>query len=452
MERQIDQELKNWKESPNRKPLILQGPRQVGKTFALKEFGRHSFVQTHYLNFEETPQAKLIFEKDLTPHRILDDLSLHFGQTIHPENDLLILDEIQECPQAVTAMKYFCENKRELAVCCAGSLLGVALNQSSFPVGKVDFLYLSPMNFGEFLRGIGDSQGAQALEKIQFSSSPSEFSHHHLWEQLKLYYITGGLPEVVSVFSQNRDQKLLAFQVVRELQKSLLLGYKNDISKHAGKVNALHIERVFQSIPMQLANSTDDSVKRFRFKDVLGPRTGTRELEGPIDWLIKAGLIIKVKLCNRPQLPLESYCKPNLFKLFIFDIGLLGCMLNLSPQTLLRQDFGIAKGYFAENFVAEALSSSMGTQELYSWAEGTAELEFLLAADQGVIPLEVKSGTRTKAKSLRVFQEKHKPPYSVILSANPLSINQERRVLYLPLYISHTLVDITARNLVENLF
>jgi predicted AAA+ superfamily ATPase len=436
MERFVYKNLQEWKQKGvYRKPLLLQGARQVGKSYLLETFGREEFTACHSFNFEHHPELSTIFKQNLDPDRILDELSLAANKPIRPQSDLVIFDEIQECPKALNSLKYFQEKKSDLALCCAGSLLGITLSSESFPVGKVDLLSLHPLNFQEFLLATGEKMLVELLERARGGKSIPEIGHNRLWQLLKDYYVTGGMPEAVNRFIQLRDDRVTAFAEVRKLQQSLLVGYYKDVAKHAGKVNSMHIGSVFENIPMQLAANREASVKRYRFKGAVPGKKGFADLRGPITWLEKAGLILKVKVCKRAEIPLELFCKPNMFKLFLFDIGLLGTMLGLPPNILLQEDYGTAKGYFAENFVAQELTAA-GVHPLYSWTERNSEIEFLRVHNDQIVPVEVKAGTRTQAKSMQQFIRKYSPEAAVIISARPPSQSSSGMIHYVPLYLA----------------
>lgn len=433
MQRKMMVKLLEWKQGKSRKPLLLKGVRQVGKTHLLKEFGKLHYPKYHYFNFEKQPGLSKIFEVDLDPKRIVSELSFFIDQSINIKEDLIIFDEIQECPKALTSLKYFQEECPDLHLCGAGSLLGLHLNVGSFPVGKVTFETLRPMSFEEFLLANQD-KALPYLQKLSSDQKLPEIIHDHLWEQLKHYFIVGGLPEVVSTYQEHKHNLFEAFSLVRKKQEDLLNSYYADISKHSGKINAMHIDRVFKSVPAQLSQEQDGSITRFKFKGVVPGVTHYDRLAGAIDWLEAAGLILKIPIVNTGHLPFSSYTKENFFKLVLFDVGILGCMSNLSPKTILDADYGSYKGYFAENFVAEELICH-GRDVLFSWQEKMAEIEFLLEVEGKVIPIEVKSGTVTKAKSLKVFADKYHPPYQVIFSGHPLDISSEKKTLYYPLYL-----------------
>lgn len=431
MKRKLFSKLIEWKKEKKRKPLILKGVRQVGKTYLLQEFGK-TFPSCHYFNFEKEPTLSKVFEKDLIPKRILTELSFHVGKTINPGTDLIIFDEIQESPKALTSLKYFQEDCENIHICAAGSLLGLHLNHASFPVGKVTFETLHPMSFEEFLMALND-KSLPFLREIKDKMEIPEIMHSHLFEQLLHYFVVGGLPEVISIYLENKDNLFEAFEKVRKKQEDLLNAYYADIAKHSGKVNAMHIDRVFKSVPAQLSQTRDDSTAKFRFRGVVPGVSHYDRLASAIDWLEATGLIFKVHIVNSGRLPLQSYTKENFFKLLLFDIGILGCMCQLSPKTIIDANYGSFKGFFVENFIAQELVFQ-GKEPLYNWHEGTSEIEFLLQNSKSSIPIEVKSGNKLKSNSLKMFCEKYDPPYAIIFSAHPFQ--QKMKIFNYPLETS----------------
>lgn len=341
-------------------------------------------------------------------------------------------------PKALTALKYFCENTPRLAVCTAGSLLGVVLSEESFPVGKVNFLSMHPMSFFEFLRSVDEREAWRMIPQPSLDAQIPFVIHDHLWELTKAYYIVGGMPEAVERYRQYRDDLTVAYKKVREVQKELLRGYENDFAKHAGKLNATHIQALYRSIPSQLASYHDDNTKRFRFGEVMTGKKGFASWERPLHWLVNAGVVLEVKIANAAQLPLEHFTKSHFFKLYLHDVGLLGCAQGLDPTVLLTQDYGLAKGYFAENFVAQEMQAygEFFDTPLYAWHEGTAEVEFLRPHGAYIIPIEVKAGHRTKAKSLTQFRQRYNPPLSIKISAQNIVYNKDTGLLHLPLYLA----------------
>ncbi len=435
MKRAITQKLDKWRTKRNRKPLLLQGTRQVGKTYSLQLFGEGFYPNYHYVNFEEQKQFITVFANDLNPNRIIQDLSLILEKPINPQEDLLIFDEVQQCPQALTSLKYFCEKMPDLAICAAGSLLGVHLGESSFPVGKVDELHMAPMTFEEFLQAGANTMLYDAFRNICGDETLSDTLHAKLWDEFKLYLVTGGLPEVVSVFMENRDNKLYAFQEVRAIQTRLISEYIADMAKHCGKQNAMHLERLWRNIPAQLGKDQNQSASKFVFKNVIPGIKGYERLVGTIDWLEAAGLIIRLPIVNSGQLPFPAYMRDNFFKLFVFDVGILGALSRLPVTSILAYDYGTYKGYYAENFIMqELLISHRGN--LACWCERRAEVEFICEINGQVIPIEVKSGWITQAKSLQVFINKYTPVYSAVFSARNLKIDQQNSKHNYPLYLA----------------
>lgn len=432
------EKLVTWKGEKERKPLLLLGVRQVGKTYILKEFGSHHFPHYHYINFEKELKAHKIFEADLNPKRILEELSFYFDHSIDISTDLLIFDEIQACPNALTSLKYFQEELPQSTICGAGSLLGIHLTPSSFPVGKVSMLTLHPMTFEEFLLANNDNKSLEVLSTANKAQSIPEVIHLHLWEQLKHYFVVGGMPEAISTYCGNKDNLFNAFSLVREKQDHLLTAYYADMAKHSGKINAMHIDRVFRSIPSQLEKGQDGEAKRFVFKGVIPGISHYHRLANVIDWLAAAGLIIKVFIVENGYPPFKAHTKENVFKLFLFDVGMLGMMSGLSPKAILEYDYGSYKGYFAENYVAQALLAAK-KQEFFCWMEKKAEVEFLVDVEGTTIPVEVKSGKVIKAKSLKVFAEKYHPPFCIILSGASLSSTGAMR--FYPLYLTGQIFD-----------
>lgn len=440
MKRFLLSKLVSWKNNPHRKPLILQGARQVGKTTLLHQFGNEYFPQVHTFNFEENLALSELFTVNLDPSHLVRELRFLQEKDINVDQDLIIFDEIQACPRALTSLKYFQEKMPQLAVCAAGSLLGVYLAPVSFPVGKVDILHLYPMSFEEFLLAQDDQKSLQVLQ--EFTENHLEiprFAHDHLWEQLKYYLIVGGLPEVVGAYIERKDNVFAAFQKVREIQKTLISTYLADIAKHSGPINAMHIARIFESVPAQLSRSQDGSAHKYVFHGAVPGIDRFSKLASALDWLEKAGLIIKVSIVNSGQQPFSAYAQDNTFKLYLFDVGLLGAMSQITPKMIFDYDWGTYKGFFVENFVAQSFLTG-GFEKLYSWQEKTAEVEFLYEKDGHAIPIEVKSGWIKQAKSVKIFSEKYHSPYYVIFNADyPMQNDHVRRY---PLYLAERFLEI----------
>jgi len=408
MKRNLVTQLLLWKESSPRKPLLLDGARQVGKSHLIEvEFGKAFFNKTHKFDFRENPRLKEIFKESLLPKKILRSLELEIGQKIDPQQDLIFFDEIGECQEAVDSLKYFAEKCSDFFICASGSNIGLL---NSFPVGKTYNLELFPMSFYEFLLA---SENQLLIEEYEAQSTLKK-THEKLWEFFLHYYFVGGMPEAVSAWFQG-DHLIDKIKNVSKIHADLFVGYSRDFGKFGGKINALHIESVFKQIPIRLQETHDDSVKRFQFKNIIENKSRYIDLRGPIDWLEKSKLISKNHIItSAPSIPLGANIKENIFKLFFFDVGLMCHSLGLTYQDIQNQEFSF-KGFIAENFVQNELRAK-GIYPIYSWQEGDAEIEFLLKIKNGeIIPLEVKSGKRTKAKSLKVYVEKYNPTIALKL-------------------------------------
>jgi predicted AAA+ superfamily ATPase len=433
MERVAMQALIKWKSAQNRKPLVVQGARQVGKTYLLKEFGKRHFPRFHYVNFEKSSTLSEVFARSLDPVDIIKELEFLLETEIDRKNDLIIFDEIQREPKALTSLKYFCENMPETAICAAGSLLGVTMNIDSFPVGKVDMLDMKPLNFSEFLNALNEKKLKDLLVTHDVERPFPVSAHEKLMDLWKQYLVVGGLPEAVEYFRNNKEL-YSAFNEVRKIQEVLLRTYMADIAKHSGKINSVHIEQVFRNVPAQLASNVDESTKKFVFKDVVPGIRGYSRLSNPIGWLERANLILRVPVIETAAIPLNAQAKENVFKLYMFDVGLLGALSELPPAVIMKYDFNTYKGYFAENFVLQEFLSS-GVSGVYCWQGRTSEVEFIFQTDVGeIIPVEVKSGSVTHSKSLSVYSKKYNPPFSVVISAKNEGKRPNR--WYIPLYAS----------------
>ena len=433
MKRTLYEKLIKWKNSSDRKPLILKGARQTGKTYLLSKFCKREFNNFHYLNFQKNRELSEIFDGSLSPHVILELLEFILGTTIEIEKDIVFFDEIQDCPKALTSLKYFCEDMPRLALVCAGSLLGVVHSDSAFPVGKVSFLNLYPMSFEEFLIAIGDTKSLSYIDKLTINDLIPSIVHNHLMTILKEYLVVGGMPEVVSLYIQNRETKSSGFEKVREKQNELITSYLGDFSKYSEKVRSTEIVSVIESIPAQLAMDN----KKFVSSQV---KSGGRfsQLRSSIDWLTGAGLVIKVKIVNSGELPFAAFTKENRFKLYLFDVGLLGALGNLSPKTIYLQNnlFATFKGAFCENFVAQEFLYT-DPRPLFSWANNTSEIEFMKEWNGAVYPIEVKAGLSGKLKSLNVFSQKYNSPYRTRISGRNFEIKDEVKMHSYPLYMAY---------------
>ncbi|MBF8263761.1 MAG: hypothetical protein HW387_1426 [Parachlamydiales bacterium] len=426
MLRDIYQLLGSWKSSSRRKPLILNGARQVGKTYALKHFGQTSYKKIAYLNFEKDEKLAQYFEGTLDPKQLIKILSIHTEVDIEPLHTLLVLDEIQECPKALNSLKYFCEDANEYHVVAAGSLLGVkTAGEKGFPVGKVNFLHMYPMTFFEFLVALGQEKTCRFLEEYHTYEPIPTPIHEKLIQLLKLYFFIGGMPEAVAEYVKNES-----LNVVREIQLEILNAYEKDFAKHAPFNEIMKITTVWKQVHRQLAKEN----KKFIFAAIRKSARG-RDYEDAIQWLSDAGLIHKSFLVESPKFPLSAYADSNIFKIFLADVGLLGAQGNLSPQTVIDGDllFTEFKGALTENYVAQELIARR-CKEPYYWAsEGIAEIDFLIEEDHEIYPLEVKSGPSQKKKSLIVYNQKYSP--AKLIRATTMNLKHDGDIYNCPLYL-----------------
>jgi predicted AAA+ superfamily ATPase len=442
MKRNVVKQLTVWQKKTVRKPLILQGARQVGKTYTLKRYAKESFSGMHYFDLEKSRDEFIsIFEgKNLDPHEIIKKLEFTTQRRINIKKDVVIFDELQAIPRAITSLKYFQEEMPDLAIMTAGSNLGVVLTNSPFPVGKVECISMYPMNFLEFLEGTGENAAYEFITEFSGEMRIDDFYHSKLLDLLKRYFVTGGLPEVVDVYRKNKNNQLEAFSEVRKLQEQLILHYERDFSKYSDGTNARHIERVFRAVPAQLSLTSDKNSPKFKFKNVISEGFRCYEtLADPIDWLVKAGLVVKLPIIEHPAIPLKQAVLENKFKLMMFDIGLLGSMVNLSPQTIINYNYGSYKGYFVENFVLSELVS-YGYDAIANWQGRTSEVEFVLESNGRIIPIEVKSWLNTKAKSLAAYIAKYSPELAVKFTAKKYGTSGVTRTY--PLYMVSTFRDL----------
>ena len=432
MIRNITQELLKWSNNTRRKPLLLQGARQVGKTYILKDFGESLSSSYFYLNFEDKQLHSIFLDGAYDTEKILFRIEAYFNKAINRVDDLIIFDEIQDCPQAISSLKYFCEKHQEMRIACAGSHIGIEWGEYPFPVGKVNFLTLYPMTFDEFLRE-ANAYLYKAIHDSVTLHVIDDSIHNLLWDQYKKYTIVGGMPEAVVEYLSEKQDLYKALSRARAVHSDLLKAYTMDFAKYSGKINAQKITLVFKNIAKQLQKVHDDSTQRYYFKDVLPGQSKFIQLQGPIEWLVTSGLARKIHIASKPELPLSAYSKDNLFKLFFFDIGLLVTQLNLGMNAVIDQQIGSYKGFIAEVFVAQQLHSSYG-DELFSWQNNRSEIEFLIENQNKVIPVEVKSGKRTQAKSLATYKKKYQPELAIKLSAN--NLRYENGHINAPIYLA----------------
>ena len=418
------EKLYQWKESKRRKPLIIEGARQVGKTWLMKEFGEKAYQDTIYINFDSNSRMSELFSEDLNVARLIMGIELYAGKKIDPDHTLLIFDEVQEVPKALSSLKYFYENAPQYHIVCAGSLLGIALHGgTSFPVGKVDFLNLYPLSFKEFLMATTGERFAELLENQDYQMV-NAFKQTFI-DALKQYYFVGGMPEAVESFVEEKD-----FNEVREIQKRILSAYEQDFSKHAPIEIVPKIRMVWNSIPSQLAKEN----KKFIYGLV---REGGRakEYETAIMWLCDCGLIHKVSRVNAAGLPLKAYEDLKAFKMFLVDVGLLGCMTGLRQRTLLdgNELFTEFKGALTEQYVCQQLKTIQDLDIYYYTNDrGSCEVDFVVDTGEEIVPLEVKAEVNLKAKSLKNYHEKYNPPISIRTSM--ADYKKEDWIVNLPLY------------------
>ena len=417
-------QLIDWKLSKHRKPLIVLGARQVGKTWLIQEFGKQEYKQTVYVNFEKMKVVGNLFEEDFDVQRILTSLSVLSKTAINPDDTLIVFDEIQAAIGGLTALKYFCEDTPQYHVIAAGSLLGMNVHQNiSFPVGKVDFLYLNPLSFPEFLKALDEKRLADLLENPDWKTV--NIFKDKLLNYLRYYLFTGGMPEVVSNFAEHRD-----FRFVRNLQRQILTTYQKDFSKHAPKDVVPRINMVWKSIPSQLAKEN----KKFIY-GVIKEGARAKEFELAIQWLLDCGLLHQCFRVSKPGMPLSAYQDLAAFKLYHNDVGLLGAMAKLPLKTILNGNaiFTEFKGALTENFVMQQLILNEDN-DIYYWTNdnSTAEVDFVIQNEEEIIPIEVKSGTNVKSVSFKFFCEKYKPKKAIRTSL--ADYKQEDWMTNLPLY------------------
>ena len=423
MIRDAYQLLLNWKNQTGRKPLIIQGARQVGKTWLMKEFGRNEYSQTAYFNFESTKELQAIFKQGYHTQQILSALNILAGFQIRPGETLIILDEIQACPEAITALKYFQEDSPDYSIFAAGSLLGVAIHQGvSFPVGKVEFMTLHPLSFHEFLNAMGKGDLWNALQKGD--TGLVEIFSVQYTGLLKQYYFIGGMPEVVKVFVENMD-----YSKARAIQENILNAYENDFSKHAPITQLPRIRMVWQSIVGQLAKENSKFIY-----NVLRSGARAKDFELAIEWLKDAGLIHKVSRINKPGFPIHAYADWSDFKIYLSDIGLLCARGGLTPDILLKDNnlFVEFKGTITEQFVLQQLVCQSLQAFYWSPESGKSEVDFVIQKDNLIIPIEVKSAENVKSRSLRVYYDKYHP--TVCIRTSLAGYQQQEWMQNIPLY------------------
>ena len=434
MKREIYRKLLEWKSSPRRKPLLLKGARQTGKTYILKEFGKSEYERAFYFNFEEDPNLSDFFNGKLDPEQILQNLSLYQHYEIKPSSDLIIFDEIQASNNALNSLKYFYEAANQFHIVAAGSLVGVKLGSpKSFPVGKVNFLDLYPMTFYEFLMAVNASKYVEHLRQKRDLESLPDPIHGELENLLRSYYYVGGMPEAVKHYAETRD-----FAVIREIHREILRSYILDFAKHTPATDIPKLSLIWESIPSHLAREN----KKFVFSAVR-PSARSREYENAVSWLEDAGLIYKSKLVSLASVPLKGYGTKNAFKIYSLDVGLLGAMANIHKEILIQGNelYTTYQGAFVENYVAQHLKSSLDI-DLYYWKSdrGTAEIDFLYESKGKIYPLEVKAGINPKSKSLRSYHDRFHPPS--LIRTTLLNFRQDEKICNIPLYAISSLSNL----------
>lgn len=429
MYRSAIKKLKEWKNKEDRKPMILMGARQVGKTWIMKEFGKNEYAKVAYISFYNNERMNDVFDMDFDINRIIMNLNIESGVSITPNDTLIILDEIQNAPKALESLKYFCEDANKYHVIAAGSLLGVAVHENvSFPVGKVDMLDLYPFSFREFLLAMDEKSLVMALDSKDFSIIDNFSDKFLFW--LKNYYYIGGMPAVVDSFRRNKD-----YVKTRQIQKDILRQYEQDFGKHVDAKNLPRIRMVWQSIPIQLAKEN----KKFFFGQI---KKGARssDFEIAIQWLMDSGLIYKVNRVNEPHMPLKAYINMSAYKLFILDIGLLGALSDLPAKIILEKDeiFVEFKGAFTEQYVLQQLiCDTQYTPYYYGTDKSTFEQDFMIQMEDMIVPIEVKAEGNVYSQSLKVYCEKYHPKKAVRFST--LKYMDQGWMVNIPLYAISTL-------------
>ena len=444
MERFLEHALQSWatQESAARKPLIVRGARQVGKTYTIREFGKaYKGRHFHSFDFRADKSIRGIFSKANGYDEGLQVLETLSGRMIDKDRGLVFFDEIQDAPGALSALKYAKSDHPNLAIIAAGSHLGMTQNEEPFPVGAVEFLNMSPMSFSEFLLSAdpGLHEYYRGIVLATASTQIPSAIHDKLFKYLRAYFVTGGMPEVVRAFLDlYPDNMVAAYAVARKLQNNLIEGYKADFSKYSGTVNAAHILDVFENIPMQLGRALDEEVGKFKFSDTTHARhRGFAVMRGTLTWLVKARLCIRCRIANRAEIPLKAFTKESRFKLYLFDVGILAAMLDIPATAIVGSELGSYKGYIVENFLAQELFA-YGKEELFAWSEGRSEIEFLLFDGVGLVPIEAKASSRSRrAKSLEAYLGRYPNTHRAYkVTGQNIGVHSARPVMTLPLYLA----------------
>ena len=430
MKRNAIEQLLAWKNSTDRKPLVLKGARQVGKTWLMEEFGRLYYDDTFYFNFDEEDELQSVFKTNKNPHRIIELLGMIKGKKILPEKHLIIFDEVQEYSEALNSLKYFCEKANEYHIISAGSLLGTLLAKpKSYPVGKVNLLNISPMTFDEFLAA-SDEGLYSYYTAIQKGQQIEEIFHHRLLDAYNYYLIIGGMPECVQSWITHKDPAEIS-----RIQQELIELYENDFSKHNGKVNSGRILMVFRSLVTQLSKDNE----KFIFGCV---REGARarEFEEAIEWLVSAGMVMRIYNVSKPEHPLKAYEQLNHFKLFMFDVGLMKQMAAISNEAILLKSDYQFKGALTENYVLQQIKAIYDTEPKYYAPTSTNEIDFVVQDGVDIIPIEVKAGESVTSASFKNYIKEYKPEKAVRLSKLGYEINDS--FVNLPLYLANKMGEL----------
>lgn len=430
MERNLLKKLENWKNSPYRKPLILKGVRQVGKTWLLKEFGKRHYENVAYFNFDEHEEYRQFFDTTKDVNRILQNLMLASGQKISPETTLIIFDEVQDCPKVINSMKYFCENAPQYHIACAGSLLGIALAKpSSFPVGKVNFMQVDPMTFTEFLQANGDNNLVHYLEMVDSLNPIPDAFFNPLCEKLKMYFITGGMPEAVLMWTQARDSN-----ATQSALSEIIDAYARDFAKHPNISEFPKISMIWKSVPSQLAKEN----KKFIYK-VVKEGARSREYEDALQWLVNARLVHKIYRSKAPGLPVAAYDDLSAFKIYLVDVGLLRQLAQLAPTIFGDGNrlFTEFKGALTENYILQSLIPQFEVMPRY-WSQNNPpyEVDFLIQRENDIIPIEVKSAANVASRSLRKFKELFPDEVKLRVRFSLDNLKLDNDVLNIPLFMA----------------
>ena len=430
MKRKAIEQLLVWKNNADRKPLVLKGARQVGKTWLMEEFGSLYYEDTFYFNFDEEDELKSIFETNKNPYRIIELLGLIKGKKILPQKHLIIFDEVQECSGALNSLKYFCEKANEYHIISAGSLLGTLLAKpKSYPVGKVNLLNISPMTFDEFLAATDEGLYSY-YNSIEKGQKIEEIFHHKLLDAYNYYLIIGGMPECVQSWITHKDPAKISC-----IQQELIELYENDFSKHNGKVNSGRILMVFRSLVTQLSKDNE----KFIYGCV---REGARarEFEEAIEWLVSAGMVLRICNVSKPEHPLKAYEQLNHFKLFMFDVGLMKHMASISNEAILLKSDYQFKGALTENYVLQQIKSLYDTEPKYYAPAATNEIDFIVQNGMDIIPIEVKAGESVTSSSFKNYLREHKPAKAVRFSK--LGYESNDSFVNMPLYLANKMNEL----------